>query len=338
MGRSKLALASLATFVALVAPARAQAQSAQDKAAAEAAFDEGKRLMTAHAFADACPKFAESLRRDPGLGTMLGLADCYEKNGQTASAWAEFHEAASVAARKSDKREALARENVARLEPLLSKILVRVPHETDVRGLVVKRDGVDLGRALWDEAVPVDPGVHAVSAAAPGFKEWQISVDAPPTPGVQTVTVPRLETAPEPIAPPATPTGRAATTPPPETNAGSTQRVVGIAAAGAGVIGVVIGSVLGLVAKSKLDQSNADDHCDPSGCDDTGLSLRHSAVTAATGSTVGFIAGGVLIAGGAVLWFTAPHPSSAPPDSAHPQTARLGLAPTPNGVVLVGRW
>jgi hypothetical protein len=350
MGRSKLtaprlrlAFAWVLGAAAAVAPARARAQSAEDKAAAQAAFEDGKRLMQAHAFAEACPKLAESLRRDPGLGTMLGLADCYEKNGQTASAWAQFHEAASVAARKGDKREALARTNAARLEPLLSKILVRVPTEADVRGLAVKRDGVDLGRALWDVAIPVDPGVHAIAATAPGSKEWATTVEAARTPGVQTVTVPRLEPAPPPpaLAPspaasapaPAATTSTATSSPPPAAHgdAGRTQRIAGGVAAGAGVIGVAVGAVLGIVAKSKLDQSNADNHCDGTdACDGTGLSLRQSAGSAALGSTIAFVAGGVLVAGGAVLWFTAPHADGA--------GARVGLAPNPQGAALVGSW
>ncbi len=342
MGRSELKLASLVLAASvLAAPGRASAQSAQDKAAAEAAFEEGKRLMTAHAFADACPKFAESLRRDPGIGTMLGLADCYEKNGQTASAWAEFREAASASARKADRRESLARENASRLEALLSKIVVRVPAVTDMRGLVVKRDGIDLGRALWDEAVPVDPGVHAISATAPGFKDCQVSIDVPARPGVQTVTVPRLEPAPAVAATPAAPNTASAPPGAPATASaetpepGRTQRIAGIAAAGVGVVGVVIGSVLGLVAKSKLDQSNANNHCDAHDtCDPQGLDLRSSAGSAATGSTVAFIAGGVLVAGGVVLWFTAPRDKNA--------GARVGLAPAigpdARGVSLVAKW
>ncbi len=320
-------------MVTLAAPSRARAQSAEDKAAAEAAFEDGKRLMTAHAFAEACPKFAESNRRDPGIGTMLGLADCYEKNGQTASAWASFREAAAAAARKSDRREALARDNAARLEPLLSKILVRVPREADVRGLVVKRDGVEIGRALWEDPVPVDPGVHAISATAPGSKRvadhggrgersWSANgdrseararaararrIDAGGGLGSDVRDSPRVRRSRADAAHRGRSRGR-----------------------GAGVIGVAVGAVLGFVAKSKLDQSNADGHCDTTDfCDPIGSSLRKSAESAATGSTVAFIVGGVFVAAGAVVWFTAPRPDAAP---------RVGLAPGPQGMALVGSW
>ncbi|MGO8991945.1 MAG: hypothetical protein ACLQVI_01355 [Polyangiaceae bacterium] len=312
----------------LAAPALARAQSADDKATADAAFVEGKRLMGAHAYAEACPKFVESLQRAPGIGTMLGLADCYEKNGQTASAWAEFREAASAAGRKGDKREALARQNATRLEGQLSKILVRVSTEADVQGLVVKRDGVEVGRALWEEAVPVDPGVHAIAASAPTFKDWQTTIEAPATPGVVTVTVPRLEAAlvaaPAPSAPPPP-----AIAPRTSNDPGRTQRTVGAVVAGAGVIGAVIGSVFGVVAKSKLDQSNSNGHCDATdACDETGLALRGNAESAATASTVAFVVAGVAVAGGAALWFTAPRRES----------ARVGLAPGPGGVTLIGKW
>jgi hypothetical protein len=159
-------------------------------------------------------------------------------------------------------------------------------------------------------------------------------VDAPHAPGVQTVTVPRLEPAPPPPEPSAVHAPRAVPvlTPslPPAGDAGRTQRIIGGVAAGAGVIGVAVGAVLGIVAKSKLDQSNADGHCDAADtCDGTGLGLRSSAGSAALGSTVAFIAGGVLVAGGAVLWFTAPHATAG---------ARVGLAPDPRGLVLVGAW
>src|SRR5271156_1769624 len=81
--------------------ARAQAPappaSATDKVAAEALFEEGRRLVAAGSFADACPKFADSERLDPSGGALLNLASCYEKLGRSATAWVTYREAASAA-------------------------------------------------------------------------------------------------------------------------------------------------------------------------------------------------------------------------------------------------
>src|SRR5438132_4379169 len=86
--------------IALVAlGSRAGAQSAADKAAAEALFDQGRAAMQASDFAKACGLLERSQRIDPGIGTLLYLAECYEKHGRTASAWATFREAADAADR-----------------------------------------------------------------------------------------------------------------------------------------------------------------------------------------------------------------------------------------------
>jgi serine/threonine-protein kinase len=348
MGRSELNRAAKvcasATLAAVLAgaPGHARAQTAESKVAAESAFEEGKRLMMAHAYAEACPKFLESIRHEPGIGAMLGLADCYEKNGQTASAWAEFREAASTAGRKSDPRQALARSNTARLEPMLTKLVVHVPPETETSGLVVKRDGVEVGRATWEEAVPVDPGAHAISASAPGFKDWQTTIEAPASAGVQTITIPRLEHAPSPPPAPSPPQPAASApsamrTPPPRGDEGHTQRIAGVAVAGVGVVGLAVGAILGGVAKSKLDQSNSGGHCDVNdSCDGPGLSLRRDAESAATGATIAFVVGGIALAGGGVLWFTAPRATSG--GSASGPRVRLGAAPSPGGLSLRGEW
>src|SRR5262249_43356511 len=79
----------------LVAAPLARAQS--NKVAAEALFEEGRRLMSEGKVADACPKFADSQSLDPSPGTLLNLASCYEKMGMTATAWATYREAASLA-------------------------------------------------------------------------------------------------------------------------------------------------------------------------------------------------------------------------------------------------
>src|SRR3954466_14533076 len=122
--KSPLGIAVMIATCHLLSAGPAGAQNASDKAAAESLFDEGKKLASEHKYAEACPKFSESLRLDSGVGTMLYLADCYEKVGQTASAWGQFREAAAIAKRQNDAREKIARERAARLEPKLSRLSI----------------------------------------------------------------------------------------------------------------------------------------------------------------------------------------------------------------------
>src|ERR1700730_549602 len=104
---------------ALLACARiASAQApARNPAAAQALYDEARQLVSAGDFAHACPKFKESYRIDPGGGTLLHLADCYEKQGKTALAWSTFKEALVAAQRdgRADRVE-FASTNLGSLE------------------------------------------------------------------------------------------------------------------------------------------------------------------------------------------------------------------------------
>jgi serine/threonine-protein kinase len=326
--------------------ATARADS-QDKVAAESLFDEGRRLLAAGKFAEACPKFAESQRLDPALGTMLNLADCYEKNGQTATAWQQFREATADAARQGDeRRRSVADKRAKALEAKLAKLTIQVPPANEVNGLEVRRDGVVLGRAAWGLATPIDPGKHVVEATAPGKKTWSASVTIEPKAGVSAVTIPLLEdgsgavaatvaSVPVSNAPASTP---AAAQPAGQDSADTggssrrqTQRIAGIAIGAVGVVGIGVGAAFGLVAKSKNDAST--DHCDGNRCDQEGVDMRDSALGMATGSTIAFIAGGVLLAGGAVLFLTAPK-------SATTGTGRTSpyVALRPGSVDLGGRF
>jgi hypothetical protein len=106
---------------------------------------------------------------------------------------------------------------------------------------------------------------------------------------------------------------------------GIDRKTIGFAVGGAGVVGVVVGSIFGLVSKGTYDQ--ASQGCrDGSGPCSTG-DAQHSADahTQATISTVGFVAGGVLLAGGAALYFTAP-------------TGTVTVGPTAGGLVMRGSW
>jgi serine/threonine-protein kinase len=314
----KLAAAAVVVLT-LVAPGSARAQSAQDKAAADVLFREAKRLMQEGKLAEACPKFAESNRLDAGIGTMLWLADCYDRTGKTASAWGQFQEAAEIAARSKDGREKVARARAASLEPKLIKLVIVVPPASEVPSLDVKRDGTILGKPLWGTAVPVDPGTHAVTASAPGYKSWDSSVDAAGEGKTVKVTVPKLDVEEHPVVDNGTPPVKPVEPEPKER--GGVQRLIGLGVAGLGVVGVGLGVVFGLSAKSKLDDSNADGHCRPDNhCDAVGFQARSDAKDAATLSTIFVVAGAALLGGGAVLYFTAPR--------GKPRSGTVQLLPT----------
>src|SRR4249919_971457 len=79
-----------AVWLAL-SPSLAGAQtSASDKAMAEHLFDRGLALMRQGQFSEACTQLEQSEAIERGIGTLLYLAECYEKLGRTASAWAMF--------------------------------------------------------------------------------------------------------------------------------------------------------------------------------------------------------------------------------------------------------
>ncbi|HEX8796058.1 MAG TPA: hypothetical protein VF765_34145 [Polyangiaceae bacterium] len=299
----------------------ARAQSAADKAAAQTLFDDAQKAAASGDWASACPKYAESNRLDPGIGVKLYLADCYEHVGKTASAWAMFAEAEEYAHKEGDARVAAAKRREDNLAPRLVRLVIAVP-DTRAQGMDVRRDGEEVGAAQWGIPVPIDPGAHTIAVTAPGKRAWSTTVQATEGQGTVRVDVPTLEDeAAQPSAAPPAGVSAEATPAPAASTAGpwSTQRIVALVVGGAGIVGIGIGTGFGLVAKSKLDQSN-DGHCHGANlCDATGVQLRSDSLSAALVSTIAFSVGLAAVAGGVVLWLTAPKAEQASPS--------VGLSP-----------
>lgn len=311
----------LSLLLGVAAVLATQTGSAQTKsgssAAAEAMFKQGRDLMVEGKFAEACRKFEASQQLEPGLGTMLNLAECYEKTGRTASAWAEYRKAVPLArAAGSKARQDLASERAQALEQRLSTLTIRaVGGEAVGAQLEVRRDGLPLQPAELGSAIPVDPGEHVIEASAPGRKAWSSKINVGPDGAKVSVEIPQLE-ATSSTAPGAgagassgTPVVTATTSEPPAdrpTSSGSAQRTAGLVLGGVGVVGVGLGAYFGVRSFSKW--SDAKDACSdyPYDCGTEGTDLRASASSAGTTSTIAFIAGGALLATGVVLYLTAP--------------------------------
>jgi hypothetical protein len=300
-----------------------RAQGGSSEAAATALFDEGRKLMNEHRYADACPKLAESQQLAPSGGTLINLAECYEHTGQSASAWVAWKGAAAranAAGKRDVEQKAIAR--AAALEPSLARLTIAVEKARNLEGLVVKRDGIPVGQTEFGMGIPVDPGPHVIEATAPNKKPFSARVDVAPKQASAQVTV-ALEDEPVVAAPaaPATPStapgvpstpqggGPVPVGPDTESHPSNTQRTIGWILGGVGIAGVAVGTVFGLQAKSKNDEALQSNNCRTSMyCTPAGLSLTSDAKNAATLSTVAFAVGIPALVAGAVLWITAPSP------------------------------
>ena len=261
---------------------------------AETLFDDAKELIAHGNSAAACPKLAESHRLDPKLGTLLNLAACHESVGKTASAWGEFSEARRMAVKQGRAdREAYAADHVGLLEQRLSRVTFS-SEEPGVEPDLTLDDEL-VGAALFHTPVPLDPGPHAVIARRAGRVAVTVTFTVSPGPSAQTVSLPKLATAPLDLGPELGP-------PPPVS--GQWKRSAGLVALGIGAVGAGLSTAFGLNASSK--HSDAGSHCSGRVCDPEGLELQGSARSSADAATVAAGVAVVAIGVGAFLLLTAP--------------------------------
>lgn len=271
-----VSLLVIAATPALAAPGQTSAQ-------AEALFQEGIKLVDGGRPALGCPKLEESERLEPQVGTEFRLADCYERIGRTASAWALFVQVQGKVETAEEKTKAKAR--VDALEPNLVRVRINVPDAVaSLPDLEVRRDGVTVGRAGWTTPAPVDPGEHTVRVSAKGFDAWTSKITADKPGETVDVDVPELR---------ATAEGAS--------GAGlHPRRVAGIVVGAIGVVGLGIGGALAGVAASKWSDAQA--LCPTkTGCSNEAHDASLDALNVADGATGMFVAGSVVAATGIVL-------------------------------------
>jgi hypothetical protein len=305
----KHAVCALLVVALAAGQARAQSQEGNSSALAEQLFNQGRDLVKANQWAEACPKFEASLRYDPVLGTRLNLATCYEHIGKLASAWGLYRESIELAKKAGDtKRAEYAQKQAAALEPRLPKLAISAPASPPA-GFVVKRDETTVDAGALGVALYVDPGTHHVTASAPGFETFTVTVTLPEG-KTETIAVPNLAARPAaPVAPtvenPAQPAE-----PEPTGSIPRSRKYLAFGLGGAGVVAVGVSLVFGSQASSK--NSDAEKLCGPDlACTDMAAftqskQLVNDAKSKATVSTVLFGVGLAAIAGGVVVWVTAP--------------------------------
>jgi serine/threonine-protein kinase len=301
---------------------------------AQSLFDEGRLLMEAGDLPLACKKLEESQAIDPGVGTALNIAHCYELVGRSASAWAAYVEAEGAArAAGQSEREEYAHERAVELAATIPKLTLRLSRSAQsLANLEVTMNGQAVGPSTFGTAIAVDPGDYALLARAPGYEEWSTTLQV--RAGVDSgVLIPELRSLPQQqsdaAAALAQPVARASTKSPINT----TRRSVSLALGGAGLVGVVVGTALALDAKSRYDRA-VGSSCAAGRCTDWAVEQAQAARAQGNWATGASLIGGALLASGLVLWLTAPPAASTERAALRPQLSAVRIGS--NGIVLDG--
>jgi len=294
--------------------------SADDKALATILFQQGRALMSAGRAPEACPKLEESQRLDPGGGTILNLALCHEQEGRLARSWSEFKEAVTIARQDGRRdRESEAANRVAALEPRLSRLTIVVPTGAQIEGLLIERDGHEVGRGAWSTAIPIDGGEHVVRVTAVGREPFTTTFVVGKESDSRIVEIPVLAT------PVVVVTSSERATPAPMSAATAGRlRWAGISAAGAGVILLGAAGYTLATAISAKENSKAD--CWADGCGSAGLQQRRDAVSRGNRATWLGVGGVVLVGAGATLFYLGRR-SSTPGQARTPTRIVFAAAP-----------
>lgn len=180
-------------------------------------------------------------------------------------------------------------------------------------------------RAERSSPIRLAAGRHVVVATRLGYEPAILNVDVVAEGEHQT----RMELKPE-VAPPAASGANSKEKTPQRHDTALTQshgselvRPIALGVAGLGVATLGVGTVLAFQASGLNDDSNANGHCDASGCDDVGLRLRYSAMRKGDLATGFFVAGGALVAAGVSVYLFFPTQT--------PETARVRVSARSGG-------
>ncbi len=173
----------------------------------------------------------------------------------------------------------------------------------DLVDVTVSVDGQPFATKLNGESLSLDPGAHVFHFEAKGVGSLDREVVVAEGERNQHVAVVLKVSvpAPAPEPEPASRSSSLASTP----DGLGTQKILAAAAGGVGVVGLGVGTVLGLVALSTRSAANG--ICPGATCPtQLGSEKWRDAVAASNGSTAALIVGGAGLLAAATLWFTAP--------------------------------
>jgi len=265
--------------------------------------------MRAQNFAGACPKFQHSHQLSSAIGTLLNLAICEEALGHWVEAQQKYQEVLREL-KPDDARLPIAKAKALDLEKRVPHLTLILPGDAPPDAVITdSRDGKVVASG---QRMSVDPGTHAFTVRAGGFKDatWPVEVkasdekvvalrpglmltSATPTPSKKSLELER---------PPPQPSAallRMQETSPQAPAAHTAQRNLGwmLLGLGSGAL-VLTGVSTGFVLSYK---HQVERECDSSGCSPRGLSADGSgAAWSALGTASALTA---VVVGGTGAWF-----------------------------------
>jgi hypothetical protein len=309
----------------LAIPSVAAAQPGSDRARAEQHFEAGKRLRKEGKCAEAVEELKASIDFEPtSVGARLNLGDCYVVLGKFPEAFRQYKEAEQSAQASKDPRVEDARKSGAMVEAKLVRVVLR-EEDSAIPNVTVTVDGASAGARPWASIAVMPNADHQVAAEAPDGRRWSATAKGNAGDVVRlTITLRQQE--------------KISTDTPPPPNQGvarsssaaaepSSLRTIGIVTAATGGVLVLTGAIFGALAvswrselRSAVESNNGcaggypNGACNPAAKKDL-EPIQDRAFTGATISTIGLIAGGVLVAAGVTLYLAAPTTSGRPVDN-----------------------
>jgi hypothetical protein len=312
-------LAHCCSLVALLCLASPSFAEPIDPAAARDLLKQGYALKQEGKHAEALARLLESLRLDSQIKTLMNIADCEEMLGQLSQAQKHWVLARDQAVLQGDQLMlAEAERRLVELEARMPRLTIRLVGRK-VQGTEVRRSNVLLGPAALGVPLPADPASHVVLVTAPGHQDarYDVVLAERDNKSIEVKIGVALAGSPAPRAG-ATPAPSAGSEPPLTGDQGASevdrasgfwtgQRIAAVGTAGLGAAGLALAGWSWSRASGEHDDALA--LCNPE-CGDDAREKQDEAESSARLSSVMLVASSVLVAGGAVLWLTAPSPES----------------------------
>jgi tetratricopeptide (TPR) repeat protein len=304
---------------------------AGDKEKADSLFKQGKKLMGEKKYEQACDSFEQSQKLDPGIGTELNIARCYEEWGKTAHASAAYKSALKMAKDANDSRADKIDGLINQLEPSVPHLTMHIPKDADASS--VRIDGAPIDDIT--APIPLDPGPHKVeyTTSTGGKKSKTLPIEKGGSYDANLIDLPTKggeQVVKQPPPPPPPPHVE------PTSDPGKNYRIAAYAVGGAGVVAIGVSSYLTLSAKSSYNDALKKDCAGMTNmCNDAGLTATHDARHKANIATIVFSVGLAAVGGGVALYLLRPHESKATETEKEEEALYLVPSVTPDSAGLV---